>query len=483
MTLSLGALRGALWNTVETVGSQATSFVLFLLFARLIRADELGLVQMALTLLAFLTIFVEDAFSSAIIRAPKLTPVALNTAFWLGTLGAFGLAAALTLAAPSIAALYDAPGLAQVLRVLAWTVPVSMLGSVQTALLHRELAFKRQALRRLIAVLVGGVVGVTLALRGAGLWSLVARFAVEACVDCVLAWVLVDFRPGARVSGEDARFFARFGSGVVGSYAVSYLNRRTEDLLIGFALGPLALGHYAVASRAILLVTEVALRAAQRTALPVFAKLQEEPQRARDAYYRATELAAGVACPIFIGMSAVAEETCLLLFGDAWAPVIPAMRILGFAGISMVVSIYVAPVLLGTGKPQWLFRYTAFETIVSVIAASLALPFGVEGVCLAYVARSFVMVPIALRMMALAIGVVPRAVLMRIWPPVLSAFTMFVVLSLTRSVIAPLPMVARLLALVLMGVASYVLCMLVVGRSLVLDVRRLFASYLRGQAA
>ena len=464
MSLKLRALQGAVWNAVENVGSQLTSFVLFLVFARLISPDAIGVVQMAITLLGFLTIFVEHGFSAVIIRAPTLRPAMLNTAFWLGLGGGTTLAVALTLSADAIALAYRSPELAHVLRVLAWTVPLTTLSCVQTALLIRNLAFKTQALRRLVAVLGGGIVGVWLALLDYGVWSLVARLLVEAAIDCAIAWGYTDFRPGTSLSRSEARGFASFGSRIVGSYAVGFLNRRTDELLIGFVLGPVALGYYAVAARAMSLVTEVALRAAQRTAVPVLSKLQDEPERLRETYYTAVELAAVVACPVFVGLSAVAPELCVTMFGAKWAPVVPAMQILGLAGVAMSIAIYTAPVLISVGKPSWLFQFTLAETVINVAAAAIAVRFGIVAVAIAYVVRSYVALPLVLAVTQRALGTRSLRVLRLVFPPGFSSLLMFAVVALVRGLLPSLPAAARLVLLVTAGGATYLGAMWLLGR-------------------
>src|SRR5258708_5837541 len=55
VSLGKSAVKGALWTLLESAGAQLGSFVLFLVFARLIEPRAIGLVQVAVTLLAFLT--------------------------------------------------------------------------------------------------------------------------------------------------------------------------------------------------------------------------------------------------------------------------------------------------------------------------------------------------------------------------------------------------------------------------------------------
>ena len=349
MSLKAKALKGVLWNLVEVLGTQGTAFLVFVLLARLLAPAAFGLVALAGTVIMVLTIFVEAGFSTAIVRSEEVTDSKLNTAFWIGVGVALLLVLGLSLSAGWVASLYGTPELTPVLRALAWIMLFGSLSAVHTALLVRKLDFRSKALRRLVAVVAGGIAGVVLALLDYGVWALVGKQAVEGLVDCLVVWRTSPWRPGLEMTRKDARELFGFGKNMVGSSLVTFLNRSADDMIIGVFLGPVALGYYAVAYRANVAVTEVALRATSRTAVPVFAKLQAEPERLREAYYAALEFAALVACPVFLGLSATAPEVCLVMFGAEWAPSVAPMQVLGLAGLGAAINLYLGPILIAVG--------------------------------------------------------------------------------------------------------------------------------------
>lgn len=203
MNLRKRATVGALWGLIESSGAQLTSFVLFLIFARLIDARAIGMVQIAMVLIAFLALFVENGFTTAIIQRPKLSDTTLNTTFWLSVGGGLIVALALAAGAPWVAKAYGTPELTPLIQVLAWYLPLATLGTIQSALLIRDLAFRTQALRRLAAVFVGGGLGVFMAFYDYGVWALVARTVCEAVVATLIAWLWMPWRPGTSVSKHE----------------------------------------------------------------------------------------------------------------------------------------------------------------------------------------------------------------------------------------------------------------------------------------
>lgn len=464
MSLKAKALRGVLWNLVEVVGTQGTAFLVFVLLARLLVPASFGLVALAGSVIMVLTIFVEAGFSTAIVRADEVTDTKLNTAFWIGVGVALLLVLGLSLSSGWVASLYGTPELAPVLRALAWIMVFGSLSAVHTALLVRRLDFRAKALRRLVAVVAGGIAGITLALLDFGVWALVGKQAVEGLVDCLVVWRTSPWRPGREMTRKDARELFSFGRNMVGSSLVTFLNRSADDMIIGVFLGPVALGYYAVAYRANVAVTEVALRATSRTAVPVFAKLQAEPERLREAYYSALEFAALVACPVFLGLSATAPEVCLTMFGSEWEPSVRPMQLLGLAGLGAAINLYLGPMLIAVGKPTVYFRFSLAQGVINVVAFLVAVRWGITGVAWAFVARSLVTLPVVLWLMRRAIGTDTRRMLGLVSPPTFASLAMLGTVTAARHGLEGLPTLITLLCLIVVGALTYLAVMALIGR-------------------
>jgi PST family polysaccharide transporter len=389
----------------------------------------------------------------------------LNTAFWIGVGDAVLLVGLLSLTAGWVAKAYGTPELAPVLRALAWVMLFSSISAVHNALLVRKLEFRSKALRRLIAVVAGGVAGVTLALLGFGVWALVAKQAVEGLVDCIVVWRTSPWRPGREVSKQDARELFGFGKNLIGSNMVKFINRSADDMIIGMFLGPVALGYYAVAFRANVAVTEVALRATSRTALPVFAKLQGDPARMREAYHQALELAMLVACPVFLGLSATAPELCLAMFGAEWAPSIRPMQVLGLAGVGLAINLYVGPILIAVGQPNTFFRFSLGQGVLNVLCFLVAVRWqSIDAVAWAFVARTALVFPVVLWLLRGAIGAEPRRTLALMVAPTFASLAMFGSVAAARHALAGLPTLLMLVLLCAVGAVTYLVLMAILAR-------------------
>src|SRR5262249_30168414 len=123
------------------------------------------------------------------------------------------------------------------------------LGSIPQAILRRALAFDKVTLCYLGGTVVGSAVGVSLAMAGAGLWSLVGQMVTASGAGAALLWATSSWRPGGPVSAATVKELFRFSRNIIGGQLASFASRYTDDFLIGIVLGPVALGIYSIAYR------------------------------------------------------------------------------------------------------------------------------------------------------------------------------------------------------------------------------------------
>src|SRR5215216_4126790 len=170
--LGRAAVRGLAWTMLRSVSSRVIGSVVFVVLARLLDPKAFGTFALASVFVVLISLLVESGFGEALIQRKEVTPRDLNTAFLVSNVTGVGLALLMTACSGPLSALFDQPELGPVLRVLSLVFVFAALASVPQALLKRELAFQKIALRGLVATLVGGAVGVAMAFAGFGVWSL-----------------------------------------------------------------------------------------------------------------------------------------------------------------------------------------------------------------------------------------------------------------------------------------------------------------------
>ncbi len=450
------ALKGVFWSAIQNWGRQAIAFVVFALLARLLGPETFGLVASATIFLAFVSIFLDQGFSVAIVQRKELEPEHLDTAFWTN----FGIGLVMTglsiAAAGLVADFFSQPQLTPIIRWLSLSFVIISLSSTQEAIFQRNLDFKPLAIRELLAVCVGGIVGVTMAFMGFGVWSLVSQQLVNGLVKVLVLWSASNWRPRFKFSPKHFHELFCFGINVVGTQILNFVNRRSDDLLISYFLGPVALGYYSVAYRLLLIITQLLTGVINQVAMPAFSRLQQEPEKLKNAFYKVTQLTSLISFPAFLGMAALAPELVRVLFGEQWLPSIPVMQVLAFIGIVHSVTYFNGTVITAMGKPSWKLKLSFMHSVANVIGFAIAVRWGIVAVAAVYVIRSYLLTPVDLWFIRKLIGIRLTVYLRQYVIPLTGVLGMTIVIFTARELLKNLINLQILLAVcIVLGAVTY----------------------------
>ncbi|PZD74135.1 Teichuronic acid biosynthesis protein TuaB [Acaryochloris thomasi RCC1774] len=394
MTLKQQAIRGALWTGIQNWAGQMGAFLVFFVLARLLEPADFGLVALANVFLAFMQIFLEQGFAQALIQREDLEPEHLDTAFWTNIAIGIALGLLSLLTADWIAAGFDEPRLTPILRCFSLIFLINALRGTQQAVLERQFAFKAIAMRSLLGIMIGGITGIGMALSGLGVWSLVGQQFMNELVGTLVIWKASDWRPRFRFSLRHFRQLFRFGSHVLGLNFLNFFNTKINDFLIGYFLGSVALGYYAISYRILQVMTQLLVRTTSGVSLPTFSRLKHDLNRFRNAFYTVTRLTSAIAFPFFLGTSVLAPELVTVLFGEKWLPAVPVIQLLSILGLVRSISFFKSSVFMALGEPAWAMKLKFLSVTLNLVGFAIAFRWGIIGVTFANMMRGLIVFPV-----------------------------------------------------------------------------------------
>ena len=358
------------WAFVMNWGQRGIATAFTFVLAALLGPTDFGLVAMALAFVALIQVVLEQGISTAIIQRDELDDEHLDSAFWLN-LGWCLLLAAVTAGLSGWwAAANDAPDLRNVLLALSGLLLIWGLMIVQMSLLQRETRFRELAVSWNVGALVGGVLGVVLAVLGAGVWAFVAQQLAMDFVALVLMWVAAKWRPHARFSWPHARELVGFSANVFVANLGGFVTRRADTLLMGLFFGPTAVGLYRLADRIVDLVLEFTMRPVGLIALPHFSRLQNDPEGLRESVQKCLRATLVIAMPALLVVAATSDYV-LALLGDEWLPAADVLSLLCVVGIVKGLVFFTGPLLFAVARP--LLRAAVLWVLGALSAATVVL--------------------------------------------------------------------------------------------------------------
>jgi PST family polysaccharide transporter len=475
--------RGLTWTLLDTWGSQILGLVVFVLLARLLTQADFGLVAFAAIFVSFAQLLVDQGLGDAVVQRPTLTRRQLDTAFWASmAAGVLITIAGVVLAIP-IAILLGEPQLEPIIQVLSVTFVLTALSSIQTGLLRREMAFGSLAIRRILAVIVGGVVGVGMAFAGFGAWSLVGQQIAAAAISVVMLWAVTPWRPSRAFSGQDFRELFGYGIRVVGGDVLNFISRNTDNLLVGVYLGVVPLGIYAVGYRILDTSQTLLISAARKLIFPIFSRLQHDPERIRRAYARMNRASSSLTLPGYIGLALVAQEATVVFFGNRWAESGPVAAVLFLIGPALTISAFSGALFNAVGHPEVTLRYRLVTTVANVIGFLIAVLIfrDILAVAAAYVLRGYLLLPLNLYWMRVYGGIPIRDHVLELKGVAAATLVMAAAVLLVKvALLGHVSAAPLLLAEVLVGAVVFAVALLVFERALVTELVSVAAQAIPG---
>jgi PST family polysaccharide transporter len=339
------------WAFLMNSGQRAIGMCTTFAMAALLGPHAFGVVSMAMVVVIFMAVFLEQGLSTAVIQRENLERAHLDAAFWMTMVWCLALGGIVVGMSGWWAAVNGEPELAKVMRVLAVLLPIWGLAVVQQSVLARRMQFKRLAVRTSVAAILGGGTGVALAAIGFGVWAIVAQELVTAGISLMLLWALSGWLPRARFSRKHARDLLSFSVYAFLGNLGSFLGRRCDILLIGLFFGTTVVGIYRLAERVVDGFVSATTRPVQQVSLPHFSRLQGNRGELEQAVRSSLRITSLTNVPMMLILVACAGFLIPLL-GPRWVVGADALKLLALVGVAKAVILFTGPLLYALARPQ-----------------------------------------------------------------------------------------------------------------------------------
>jgi len=385
--LRLQALRGMVWTGGGVAAEMALQAVVVMILARVLVPADFGVVSVALVVTGFVGIFGELGLIPALIQRETLEPAHLRTAFTGSLVFALLIGVVLWILSPFVARFFAVPAVSPMICVLALSPALRAWASVPSAMLQRAMRFRAVSVANVVSYLLGfGVVGVGMGVAGFGAWSLVGAHLVQAFVHGLTLHIASPVSHRLGVDRRALRDLLAYGGGVSFARLANYLATRGDNMVVGHALGPTALGLYGPAYHLMALPADLFQRIVQTVLFPAISRLQAEPARLAAAYRRGLAVTGLTALPGTMLAILLAPEVVDALLGPRWHGVTAPLQILA-AGMFFRVGYKMSVVFVkAAGAVQQLaLRQTAYPLLVLSLGW-LGTRWGIGGVAAGVVA-------------------------------------------------------------------------------------------------
>ena len=384
---------------VVTIVSHGLKFALSIgataILARLLTPHDYGLIGMVVVFTGFVAMFKDLGLSLATVQRPEITDEQISTLFWVNVTISVAITLLMILLAPLIGWFYGEPRLTLITMVTATGFLFGGLAVQHEALLKRQMRFYALSVIAFASMMIGYLVGIILAWRGAAYWSLVFSQLALLAANTLGVWFVCRWRPGRPRRNTGVRSMLSFGGNITGYALINYVSKNTDSLVVGRMFGPQVLGLYTKAVQLLTLPTDQINEPLATVSIPALSRLADSPERYRQAYLRIMEKVIMVTMPAVMLMLATADWLVLIILGPQWIDSAKILVFMAVAGLFQPVAATGGWLLVSQGRVRDMLRWSLINAPISILSIVAGVPWGVVGVAVSFsLGRILVAIPL-----------------------------------------------------------------------------------------
>lgn len=377
-----------MWSFIDSFAQKGITFVIGIILARLLLPSEFGLIGMISIFIAISASFINSGFGAALIRKKECTDKDYSTVFYYNLAVGVFFYWVMFFSAPAISRFFNEPQLIRLVQVLAVVLIIDSFTIIQRTILTKRIDFKLQTRISVIASIVSGAVGILLAFRGFGVWSLVVKQICQRAINSFLLWLWNRWRPLLVFSKTSFTELFSFGYKLLISGLIDTLYRNIYLLIIGKYFSAQALGFYTRANQFNALPSENINEIVSRVSYPVMAQMQGDKVALKRNYKKIIKSTMLITFVLMMGMAAVAEPMIITLIGEPWRPSIVYLQLLCFAGMMYPLHALNLSMLNVQGRSDLFLKLEIIKKILAVPVIIIGVLFGIKAMIMGMIVNS-----------------------------------------------------------------------------------------------
>lgn len=363
--LTQRTLHAAKWGYLGAAGKLLIQLGSQILLARILGPTEYGMFAVGAIVVGIANFFADASIGSALVQRKQINEDIICFISTWQLIAGLLVTATLLLFAPQIAGFLTHPEATPLLRALSFVCLVSAATSAPANLLRRELNFKALQLGQMAGFAVGYLlVGIPMALAGAGVWSLVAAWLVQASCTLVLVWNAARPPFRLRFRADDGVETLKFGGHALLSNLATWSGSNLDRIIVSRAFPAHELGIYHVVNNLVSTAISQIISTLQSVTFSSSSQISADPGRIKASFLTTAEAGPIIVLPIFATLVVTAKIVLIGLYGTKWQDGIELLQPVALTAAMYGLSGTITPLL-------WASNHIRHESRVQIISSVL----------------------------------------------------------------------------------------------------------------
>jgi len=379
MSLKKQALSGVKWTFIQQFGVQGIGFIVSIILARLLEPEEFGLIGMLAIFIGIGNALLNAGLGSSLIRSKEVSEEDYATVFYFNLVISIIIYAVIYFLAPLIADFYHQEILIKLVRWLTLTFIINAFAIIQTTRLTKIMDFKTQTIVAIPSLIIGGIVGVTMAYLNYGVWSLIGFNLVKTLASTIQLWIHSKWKPLLVFNKELFKKHFNFGYKLTLSSLLDTIFTNAYNIIIGKFFPVAQLGFYQRANSLQMYPVGTINAIMAKVTYPLFAQIQDDNTRLKSIYKKILQMNIYILAPLLIVAGVLAEPLFRFLLTEKWLPAVPYFQIILVTGILYPIHAFNLNILNVKGRSDLFLTLEIIKKIMIIIVIAIGINYGILG--------------------------------------------------------------------------------------------------------
>lgn len=382
--------RGISSQTIVTVLSGVLEISVFALMSRLLSQEDFGYYAIIVAVVSVFQCLTEAGLGSAVIQRDNASKEYISTAMGLSvSLGLFFSILLFALAKPLSLLMEQGDELVAAFRLMSPTILLFSVNSVVRALFMRALDFMKYGWCQMLAYLASSAIGVIMAIRGYGVYSIIASSIANSLLLTIILFAISGVRPSIRIYKQFVREIVSYGGWLTGSVIVRRITTELDKFILTRWIPVAQIGAYNRPANFITRIADQINGIYDIVLFPILSTLKDDAKQLQKSFLTAVAL---VSCFSLILMAAFilgAQVIIEIFFGAEWDWLVSIFRVLSISVIFLAYSRIGDCYFRSLGLVKHYCYLRIATCVVTLLCVYVGCQYGIKGVAIGVVVSRF----------------------------------------------------------------------------------------------
>ena len=367
-----------IWDFFGKILIYGSTFVVTIILARLLTPSDFGIIAILMAIVSMASVLFDIGLAGALIQRKRVLDIHYTSVFYFNITIGFLLTILMSVFAPDIAAFYHNSSLERYLEVISILFTLIAFHTVQTVILKRHLNFKELTKLNLLASIISGFIGVSLALLGFGIWSLILQVIFREVLFNIIIWRSSSWKPSLNFSLKALKQLWSYGFHMFLAQVLTTVYQKLDYMIIAKLFPVSTLGYFYQAKQLNTFAITYFSSSLMSVLFPLLSKIQYNTKHFQSLVIKLLALLLLVTFFILGELYLVADELIPLLLGEQWEASIAYFKLFLLSGFAYPISALMVDILKSRGKAKEFLKLEVYKVFIMFSTLYVLYIFGIE---------------------------------------------------------------------------------------------------------